>query len=263
VYNTEFVKDLFSLEGHVAIITGGASGIGKRTAFALAAAGAAITVADRNRIGADEVAHEIQRSGGKAIGVEVDVGNEASMLAMFKASKNAFGNVRILVSCAAIFPRELIADLTVEQWDRVIDIDLRSIFIGTREAVRQMREEGKGGRIISVSSVDSLQPSYTGLGHYAAAKAGINGFTRSAAVEFAPDNILINALLPGSILTEGAKVVRATLPEEVMLPGRSKILLKRPGDPKEVASAILFLASKAASYVTGQMIVVDGGRTIA
>ncbi len=205
------------------------------------------------------MADELNAAGRRSASIETDVSDEASVKAMIDGALERFERVDILVNDAGIFPRRLIAEMTLAEWERVQDINLRGTFLCLREAALHMRKQAKGGRIINISSIDSLHPSMPGLAHYDASKGGVNMLTRSAALEFGPDAITVNAVLPGMIATEGAaafsKEGGATATEVF----GKRTILGRVGTPEDVAACVLFLASDAASYITGQTLVVDGG----
>jgi gluconate 5-dehydrogenase/2-deoxy-D-gluconate 3-dehydrogenase len=186
----------------------------------------------------------------------VDVTDEHSVTAMIRDAGAAFGPLGILVNNAGIYPTSPIAEMPVADWDRVMATNLRGPFLCTREGARAMRAAGRGGTIVNVSSIDSMHPSFVGMAHYGASKGGLNMLTRSAALEFAPDRITVNAVCPGGIETEGTQAafgdgLKATL--------EARIPLGRIGTPEEIGAVVVFLASPAAAYVTGTTLVVDGG----
>jgi NAD(P)-dependent dehydrogenase (short-subunit alcohol dehydrogenase family) len=244
------VESLFNLGGRVALVTGAGSGIGRETALLLASAGAIVVAADLNEEGAQQTVAQIEKAAGKSIAVRVDIGDEASIVAMFEAVHARLGRLDVLVNNAGIYPKTSFVDTSAEKWDRVLRVNLRGTFLCMREA---------GGSIINISSVASLQPVIFDNGDYGASKAGVNNLTKVAALEFAADRIRVNAVLPGGVATEGAaastKVHQAHGP--ITQPGRMP--LGRIGVAADIASAVLFFASPAADYVTGQLLAVDGG----
>jgi 3-oxoacyl-[acyl-carrier protein] reductase len=236
------------LKEKIAVITGGAQGIGRATALLMAREGAKLVIADLQGEKAQSVANELEKSGADAVGVAVDVASEASVKLMAKAAFERFGRVDILANIAGIYyPKASVTDLSEEDWDRTIDINLGSNFLCCREFVPSMRRQ-KSGRIISIAS---------GIGHYgmrqfshyAASKAAIMGFVKSLAREVAADGITVNAICPGSANTSMPRQHRSE--EEVMARLRSTPL-PHVLEPEDIAGPILFLASDAAAYITGQ-----------
>ena len=236
------------LKEKIAVITGGAQGIGRATALLMAREGAKLVIADLQGEKAQSVASELEKSGAEAIGLAVDVASEASVKLMAKAAFERFGRIDILANVAGIYyPKASVTDLSEEDWDRTIDINLGSNFLCCREFVPSMRRQ-KSGRIISIAS---------GIGHYgmrqfshyAASKAAIMGFVKSLAREVAADGITVNAICPGSANTSMPRQHRSE--EEVMARLRSTPL-PHVLEPEDIAGPILFLASDAAAYITGQ-----------
>lgn len=258
--------ELLDLLGRAAIVTGGAKGIGLGIAKRLAQAGAKVLIADLDEQGAFESAKEIEDAGYSAIGLKVDVSNENDIMDMVAKCEESFGCLDILVNNAGIFPSLPISQMSVEDFDRVLSVNLRSVFVSTKHATIMMKKHGRGGRIINVSSIDALHPSMVGLGAYDSSKHGVWGFTKSAALEFAPDKIWVNAIAPGGIATPGVATMQSgnKLPEGIdqnaMIEAfLSKIPMHRMGEPDDIGKVALFLASDMASYITGEQIIVDGG----
>ncbi|HMB50732.1 SDR family NAD(P)-dependent oxidoreductase [Natronoarchaeum rubrum] len=241
----------------VAIVTGAARGIGKATALRLAEEGADVVVTD---VAAerDDVADAVEERGQSALALEVDVSDEAEVEAAVEETIEEFGRIDALVNNAGIFPTADLAALSAEDWQRVIDVNLTGAFYCTQAVCPTMREQGYG-RIVNVSSAAGGRVGWAGnLAHYAASKAGMVGFTRSAAIDLGPDGVTINAVVPGMIDTGAAERVSS---DEEIEAAVSAIPVGRQGDPEELANVIAFLASEASSYVTGASLVVDGGIT--
>jgi len=242
-----------SLEGKVAVVTGGGRGIGRAIAAVLASHGAAVAVWDLNLVGAKEVTDEILDAGGKAIAVGGDVGDADDVAASADLIRRELGAVRILVNNAGITAYEPFVSITEESWDRMVRINLKGPFLVTKEFVPDMLEAG-WGRIINISS-SSAQTGAPSMAHYAASKGGVIGFTKALAIEFAAKGITVNNVPPGFVDTplvrQGPVDVEASA---------ATMPMKRVGQPEDVAHAVAYLASEEASYVTGQTLSVNGGR---
>jgi NAD(P)-dependent dehydrogenase (short-subunit alcohol dehydrogenase family) len=250
----------FGLKARTALVTGAASGLGKATAQLFLEVGAAVVIADLNGDAAVSVAAELAAFG-PTLGVQVDVAEEASVSAAFAAAADRFGGVDILVNNAAYRSKADTMTMPVAEWDRMQAVNARGTFLCLREAVLHMRGKG-GGAIVNVSSMSAQHPTIFPNMHYDSSKAGIDAITRLAAVEFAQDGIRVNSVLPGGMDTQGGANIRAanvTMAGPAIMPGRNP--LGRMAQPIEMARAILFLASDAASYVTGVELLVDGGFT--
>ncbi len=254
------IQELVSLEGKAAIVTGGAKGIGQGIAYRLAEAGAAVLVADVDEAAAQSTAKELTDKGWKAESFKVDVSDEDQVQAMIAACKDTFGSLDILVNNAGIYPPEPIAQMPAEDFEKVIHVNLRSVFLTTKHAAEVMKQQG-GGKIINVTSIDALHPSMIGLAHYDASKHGVWGFTKNSALELAAHNIWVNAIAPGGITTPGvAAMSQGAAPnEEATKAFMAKIPMHRMGEPDEIGTVALFLASDMSSYMAGEQIVVDGG----
>ncbi|HEY3266425.1 MAG TPA: 3-oxoacyl-[acyl-carrier-protein] reductase [Armatimonadota bacterium] len=245
-----------SFEGKVAIVTGAGKagkGMGQGIAVALAKAGALVVVASRTELNAQTVAAEIVSLGGQSIALGVDVSVASQVEAMVAAAIKEYGRVDILVNNAGITRDGLIARMSEEAWDTVLDTNLKGAFLCTKAVARPMMKQ-RSGAIVNVSSIMGLTGN-AGQANYAASKAGLIGLTLSAAKELAPRGIRVNAVAPGWIET----AMTAELGEDLRGPTISRIPLARLGTPDDVAGAVLFLCSDAASYITGQTLTVDGG----
>ena len=250
----------YSLAGQVAIVTGAGSGIGKATAKLFASAGASVVLGDIDVAGAGDVARDIQAAGGSALAVACDISDESQVKAMFAAALAEFGQLDVLASVAAYRKKHDTMKMTPDEWDRMHAVTARGTFLCLREAIRAMRLSGRGGSIVNVSSVASIRPVVFNSIDYDSAKAGVNAMTRAAAAEFARDGIRVNAVLPGGTNSGGAGRMggeQVPIHGPITQPGR--VLMNRIAEPIEQARAILFLASPASSYITGQTLAVEGG----
>ena len=237
-----------------ALVTGASRGIGRAAALELAKAGAKVALNFAgNRAAAEEVVSLIEAAGGQAMLVQADVGNAADVEAMVKAVVERFGKIDILVNNAGITRDNLIMRMKEEDWDAVIHTNLKGIFNCTK-AVSKLMMKQRYGRIINMASVVGVMGN-AGQANYAAAKAGVIGFTKSMAKELASRNITVNAVAPGYISTD----MTAALPEQAKAELQAQIPLQRLGTPEDVAAAVLFLVSPGADYITGQTLHVDGG----
>jgi 3alpha(or 20beta)-hydroxysteroid dehydrogenase len=249
-----------SLDGRVAIVTGGAGGIGRATVASLADLGARVVVADLSQDACDAVAAEVAGHGnGETLGLAVDVASEASWVALVSATEDRFGSVNVLANVAGIVTVADVETETVEFFDHTLAINVRGVWLGMKHCVAPMRRAG-GGSIINIASIASVWGGFGRAIAYHASKGAVRGLTRSAAVRLAPDHIRVNSVLPGQIETAMFAKERGTPYEQRMI---DHTLLKRIGGPIEVADVVAFLASDAASFMTGSEVIVDGGWTIA
>jgi len=254
------VKDAFNLKGKVAIVTGGNGGIGKGIARGFAEAGSDIVIAARNQAKTAEAEREIRGEFGvRVLGVKVDVRDEDQIQAMVEQVKDAFGRIDILVNNAGINIRKMPQELTIDEWDAILEVNLRGAFICSKAVYPAMKEAG-GGKIICIGSMTSIFGGAK-LAPYGTSKGGIVQLTRALAVAWAPDNVQVNAILPGWINTDLSKQAREALPgldERVI----ARTPCGRWGEPEDLAGTATFLASAASDFVTGAAIPVDGGFSV-
>jgi 2-deoxy-D-gluconate 3-dehydrogenase len=257
---------LLDLGGRTALVTGGAMGIGRAVAVRLAQAGADVVVADADGVAADQVATELADQGHTALAVQVDVSSQAQVEHLVERTTAWRPGIDILVNDAGIFPTVPVLDMDIEQFRRVIDVNLTGVYLCSSLVARQMVAQGHGGRIINITSVDALHPSSVGLAHYDASKHGVWGFTKNLALELAPHRIWVNAIAPGGVHTPGTTAMTSVPgidPLEIAARFEARIPMGRMGEPDEIAKVALFLASDMASYMTGSQVVVDGGVLLA
>lgn len=247
---------LIDLRGRTAIVTGGAMGIGRGIATRLHEAGASVVIAD---IAEQEAAELAGLLGERAVAVRTDVTDPEDVAAMVQVAVERFGGVDVLVNNAGIFPFVPLVEMSEADFMRVIDVNLRGVFLCTKAVSDRMIEQARGGRIINVTSVDAVHPSMIGLAHYDASKHGVWGLTKNVALELAAHGIWVNAIAPGGVLTPGVQAAQAGGHEEDVADVTETIPMGRLADPDEIGRAAIFLASDLASYVTGSQLVVDGG----
>jgi NAD(P)-dependent dehydrogenase (short-subunit alcohol dehydrogenase family) len=240
------------LKDRVAIVTGGGAGIGEATCMRFSQEGAKMVVADVDLAGAQKVADAIKAGGGQAVAFKVDVRVAAEVTNMVGAALKSFGTLDIIVNNAGINRDAIAKRMTEEQWNIVLDVNLKGTFLCCQAASVPMMEK-KYGRIINTSSIGSL--GNIGQANYSASKAGVIGLTKTLALELAKYNINVNCVAPGATMTQ----MTAGIPPDIAAKFKEGIPLKRFADPAEIASAHVFFASQEASYITGQVLFVDGG----
>ena len=245
------------VQDKVAIVIGAARGIGAAIAERLVEEGAGVVIADTLEADGQATARRLG-AGGAATFVATDVSRKDSVDALVQETLARCGRVDILVQNAGIYPYTMLPAIPVEEWDAVLGVNLRGCFLAIQACIPAMRAR-KYGRIVLTSSITGPRVSSPGHGHYSASKAGINGLIRAAAIELAPDGITVNGVEPGNILTEGMQTERS--PGFIGAMERS-VPLGRLGTPRDVAHAVLFLASDEAAYITGTTIIVDGGQIV-
>jgi len=248
------MKTKSDLNGKVAIVTGSARGIGYGIAIALAEEGCNVVVSDLNENDCAKVVTEIENIGSKALAVKCDVSKKADVDNLISSAVKKFGKLDILVNNAGIFPFKPFLQMTEADWDKVLNVNLKSVFMCSQAAAKEMKN---GGKIISISSIAAFV-GFEGLTHYCATKGGINAMTRAMALELGPQKINVNAIAPGAIDTPGAKMTDENMMKQTI----AAIPWKRMGIPEDIANAVVFLASDKADYITGQTIIVDGGYTL-
>lgn len=248
---------LTSIEGRSAVVTGASKGIGKGIARLLASKGAHVLVVARNGEAAEAAAAEMRASGGSAAVCVADVSNWEDIKRMAAVAVERHGGIDILCANAGMFPAAKLDLLTPAGWDEVLATNLKGTFLAIKACLPSMKARRKG-RIVITSSITGPITGYPGWSHYGASKAGQLGFMRTAAIELAPHNITINAVMPGNIKTEGLD----GLGSDYLAKMTASIPMKRLGSVEDIAYAALFFASDEAAYVTGQTLVVDGGQVL-
>lgn len=243
---------MFSLHHRTALVTGGAKGIGKGIVATLREAGAQVLVADIDRAAGERTAAELG-----ARFVELDVRSQADCAAAVDAAVQQYGRLDILCSNTGIFPNAPLETMTEADWDATHNVNLKGMFFIVQAALKVMRKQ-QHGRVVLTSSITGPVTGFPGWAHYGASKAGQLGFMRSAALEYARFGITINAVMPGNILTEGLQAQGETYLAQM----RAAIPTHTLGTPRDIGTAVCFLASDEAAYITGQTLIVDGGQVL-
>ena len=245
---------MFDLTGHVALVTGASRGIGRSIASNLASRGASVAINyNESAQQATELQAEIEAAGGRAIVTQGDVRLPEDAERIVQETVGAFGKLDILVNNAGFNRDTLILRMSLEDWDEVMDLNLRAVFLVTKAALRPMMRN-RWGRVINIGSVSGITGN-AGQANYAAAKAGLVGFTRAVAREMGSRSITSNLIMPGLIITELTKDIRPEIVQGV----KQRLLIDRMGKAEDVASTVVFLASDEAGYITGHVLPVDGG----
>ncbi len=262
---TKTIAQLYDLSGKTAIVTGGGMGLGQAIALRLAEACASVVVTDINLEVANETVELIRQRGGQAKAIRADASSADDARSAVQQTVEAFGRLDILVNNAGIFPAAPTLEATAELWDHVLAVNLKGVFFYSQAAAKKMIEGGHGGKIVNIASIDALHPSRN-LAHYVASNGGVAMLTKSLGLEFARHQINVNAIAPGGVITPGAEkqgeqILKATgiSREQFLKSYVSRIPLGRMGEPDDVATVALFLASDAANFMTGALLVVDGG----
>ena len=256
------LAQMYDLSGKVAVVTGAAKGIGQGIANRLAEAGATVLLVDIDAEGAEASAASIAAQGGTASSAVGDLSNAEGANAAVATAVERYGRIDILVNNAGIYPMTPCLELSEEVWDRTLNLNLKGLFLASQAAARAMVEAGHGGSIINIASVDAIKP-IGNLVHYDASKGGVVMVTKSMAKELGSLGIRVNAICPGAIQTAGTEAsIPADLPPDAlaMIEQLTNAMpLRRQGEPDDIARTTVFLASPAAEYMTGSVVVVDGG----
>lgn len=261
---TQTIAQLFDLTGKGAIVTGAAMGIGQAIAFRLAEAGASVMITDINIEAAKQTVEQIASQGGRAHAIHADAGSANDAKKAVQATVEAFGRLDILVNNAGIYPISPVLEISEENWNKVLDINLKGVYFYSQAAAREMIKARQSGKIVNIASMEGVHPRED-LAHYTTSKAAVIMLTKAMALELASHSILINAIAPGGIMTPGAAVQGAELKaagkslKEVSTTFMARLPLGRMGEPDDIAKVVLFLASEAADYMTGSVVLVDGG----
>ena len=255
------VSERFDITGKVAIVTGGASGIGRAIALALAESGANVVIADKALDGAEEMAREIESAGGKAIATKTDVTDSKEVEQMVQRTIEKFGKIDILINNAGIIARSSVMDMKEEELDRTFEVNLKGVVLCSQAAARHMIEQ-KSGKIVNLGSSLSSRASVCNLSgggaDYCASKAAVQALTRSLAMEFGPYGINVNAVAPGPTNTP----MHEGLWEMAAVYYQNSVPLGRLAEPEDIADVVVFLVTDAARFITGQTIHVNGGQVM-
>jgi NAD(P)-dependent dehydrogenase (short-subunit alcohol dehydrogenase family) len=257
------IAELVSLEGRVAVVTGGARGTGAGIVRRLAEAGAAVVVADGDGAAAELAARDVVARGHVAVGAELQVDDESSVVQVADLAEREFGGLHVWVNNAGIYPASQVLDMTADQWDEVLGFNLKGAFLGSREAARRIVVAGSRGVIVNVGSTSSYRASVVGMAHYVSSKFGMRGLTKALAVELGPHGIRVLGVAPTFTVTAGTRARRVDLDDNefhryIEATGAVKPL-GRVGVPDDVGRVVLFCASDLAAFMTGSTLAVDAG----
>jgi len=250
------IDSLFSLKEKVAIVTGGAVNIGRAISETLALAGAKVAVIyHHSREEAASLSQDYQQAGIEHFTFQADISDENQVVKMVGAVNEHFGKIDVLVNNAGIFNLSLQHELNVKGWDSVFDLNMKGLFLCTREVLKNMMKSAEGGVIVNIASINGMHPGFGKTAHYDATKGGLIAYTRSLATEVASHGIRVVAVAPGLVDSDNLRKYAPQLAEMA----ERRTPLKKIAQPEDVANAVLFLASKAASHITGEIVTVDGG----
>jgi NAD(P)-dependent dehydrogenase (short-subunit alcohol dehydrogenase family) len=257
------LQELVSLDGRVAVVTGGARGTGAGIVRRLADGGARLVIGDGDLAAAEQLAREMSDTGYNAMPAAVEMDDESSVAALADFAAREQGGLDIWVNNAGIYPGAPFLDMSAESWDEVLEFNLKGAFLGSREAARRMVAAGRGGVIINIGSTSSFRASTGGIAHYVASKFGLRGLTQALAVELGPHGIRVLAVAPTFTVTPGTRARRADLDDDafrqyIERTGAAKPL-GRVAVPDDVARVVLFCATDLAGFMTGSTLPVDGG----
>jgi NAD(P)-dependent dehydrogenase (short-subunit alcohol dehydrogenase family) len=257
------ISDLISLEGRVAIVTGGARGTGAAIARRLAQAGAAVVIGDTDQADAETAAAELRAAGWTVTGLRLTMDVETEVSAFADRVVLEHGTIDVWVNNAGIYPSASVLEMTGTQWDEVVDFNLKGVFLGAREAARRMVAAQRGGVIVNIASTAAFRASASGIAHYVASKFGVRGLTQAMAVELGPFGIRVLGVAATMTLTPGTRARRSDLDDTAYAAYIERIAARKPlrrvAAPDDVARVVLFCASDLSSLMTGSTVVVDAG----